>query len=197
MHDPMGHEGFTRLIVAAAFARHRRRQRRWEIRPRPRGYGLYATADIRAGETILAREATSHRLVSLSEVEASWSRGARERFERNAWPLTEEIWVIWDRDPDAWMPIDHSCDPNAWLEGLDLAARRSIRPGEQITIDYATVYNERMPAFECRCETPLCRGTIRGTDHLADFVDRYGEHVSDYVRSKRAERPGVHRHGAA
>lgn len=197
LHDPVGHEGFTRLIVAAAFARHRRRQRRWEIRPRPHGYGMYATADIRVDDTVVSREATPHRLVSLSEVEKSWGEVERERFRSHAWPLTEETWVIWDRDPDAWMPIDHSCDPNAWLDGLDLTARRSIRSGEQVTIDYATVYNERMPSFECRCGSPLCRGTIRGTDHLEDFVDRYGEHLSDYVRSKRASRPGVHRHGAA
>ena len=28
LHDPAGHEGFTRQIVAAAFQRHRRRNRR-------------------------------------------------------------------------------------------------------------------------------------------------------------------------
>jgi len=152
---------------------------------------------IRAGETIVEREATPHRLVTLSEVEACWSDAERERFRTHAWPLTDETWVVWGRNPDDWMPIDHSCDPNAWLQGLNLVARRSIRLGEEITVDYATLFNERMPAFACRCETPMCRGTIRGSDYLADFVDRYGEHVSDYVRAKRAERPGVHRHGAA
>ena len=198
MHDPIGHEGFTRLVVAAAFARHRRRQLSWEVRPRPDGgYGTYAAADIPQGRTIVAHEGTSHRLVTLSHVERAWSPEARRRFATHAWPLTDDTWVIWGRDPDAWTPIDHSCDPNAWLDGLDLVARRSIRLGEEITIDYATLFNERMPAFECACDSPICRGTIRGTDYLADFVDRYGEHVSDYVRAKRAERPGVHRHGAA
>jgi len=197
LHDPIGHEGFTRLVVAAAFARHRRRQRRWEVRPRPDGYGLYAKTDIHPGNTILAREATPHRLVTLSEVERSWGEAERGRFRTHAWPLTEETWVVWGRNPDDWMPIDHSCDPNAWFEGLDLVARRSIRLGEEITVDYATMFNERMPSFECRCESPMCRGTILGSDYLADFVDRYGEHVSDYVRARRAERPNVHRHGAA
>lgn len=198
MHDPIGHAGFTRLVVASAFARHRRRQRPWEVRPRPDGgYGMYATADIPAGKTIVAHEETPHRLVTLAHVEGEWSEEDRGRFGSHAWPLTDETWVIWGRDPDDWTPIDHSCDPSAWLDGLDLTARRSIRLGEEITIDYATLYNERMPAFECACDAPVCRETIRGTDYLDDFVDRYGEHVSDYVRAKRAERPGVHRHGAA
>ena len=198
MHDPLGHPGFTRLVVAAAFARHRRRQRNWEVRPRPHdGYGTYATTDIRAGEKIVEHEAASHRVVSLSHVEREWSTADRRRFDTHAWPLTDETWMVWSRNHDDWLPVDHSCDPNAWLDGLNLVARRSIRLGEEITIDYATRHNERMPAFECRCESPLCRGTIRGTDHLGDFVDRYGDHVSDYVRAKRAERPGVHRHGAA
>lgn len=197
LHDPVGHEGFTRLVVAAAFARHRRRRRHWEIRPGPDGYGVYATSEVRAGETIVEREATPHRLVTLSEVEGGWSGAERERFRTHAWPLTDETWVVWGRNPDDWMPINHSCDPNAWLEGLNVVARRSIRLGEEITVDYATLFNERMPSFDCDCGTPMCRGTIRGSDYLADFVDRYGEHVSDYVCMKRAARPGVHRHGAA
>ena len=60
--------------------------------------------------------------------------------------------------------------------------------GDEITLDYATFYEDRMPAFECECGSPGCRGTIRGSDHLADFVERYGDHVSDYVRRKRAAR---------
>jgi hypothetical protein len=38
---------------------------------------------------------------------------------------------------------------------------------------------------------------IRGTDHLTDVVDRYGEHVSDYVRNRRLDRLEIHQPGAA
>ena len=68
-----------------------------------------------------------------------------------------------------------------------MVARRRIKKGDEITLDYATFHNEQMPTFECSCGTPKCRGTIRGDDYLEDFVKRYGDHVSDYVRSKRAE----------
>ena len=198
MHDPDGHEGFTRLIVEAAFARHAQREVGWEVRPRANGrYGVYAARDIEPGEVIVAHEATPHSIVSREHVEREWTPERRARFGTHAWPLTDDTWVIWERDPDDWTPIEHSCDPNAWLTGLDITARRAIPLGEEISLDYATRYNELMPAFECECSSPLCRGTIRGTDYLTDVVDRYGDHVSDYVRGKRSGRPGVHRPGAA
>ena len=198
MQDPGGHEGFTRLIVEAALARHARRQRGWEVRPRANGrYGVFATRDIDAGELIITNEGMPHHLVSRDHVDREWTDAYAARFATHAWPLTDETWVIWDRNPDEWTPIEHSCDPNAWLTGLDITARRTIRLGEEISIDYATRYNEAMPAFECECGTPSCRGTILGTDYLSEVVDRYGDHVSDYVRRKRSEQPGVRRTGAA
>jgi hypothetical protein len=104
---------------------------------------------------------------------------------RSAWPITDEVWVTWSRDPEEWRPINHSCDPNAWIDGLDVVARTDIRTGDEITLDYATFYNEVMPSFQCDCGAEPCRRTITGLDHLADFVNRYGDHVSDYVRRRR------------
>jgi D-alanine-D-alanine ligase len=101
--------------------------------------------------------------------------------------LTDEVFVSWSPDPEQWKPINHSCDPNAWLQGLNLVARRKIRAGEEITIDYATFYNERMDDFVCHCGARKCRGIIRGTDYRESFVERYGDHVSDYVRTKRLD----------
>jgi D-alanine-D-alanine ligase len=198
MNDPAGHMGFTKQIVDVAFARYARRNRRWEVRPRPDGtYGMFATTDIARDATIVSHESTPHRIVSRSHVEREWSAEERARFHTHAWPLTDETWVIWPRDPADWTPIDHSCDPSGWLTGLDVTARRPIRLGEEITLDYATLHNELMPSFRCECGSPMCRGSIRGTDYLSDLVDRYGDHVSDYVRRKREERPGVQRTGAA
>ena len=152
------------------------------------GYGLFATRDIAEGERVVAFEGAEHRLVTLSHVEAHWSEPDRSWFDRYAWPLTDEVWVTWSADPEEWRPVNHSCDPSSWLQGLDVVARRPLAAGDEITLDYATFYEDRMPAFECECGSSGCRGTIRGDDHLADFVERYGDHISDYVRRKRAAR---------
>jgi D-alanine-D-alanine ligase len=188
IHDPAGHEGFTRQVVEAALQRHRRLTGAWEVRSRPGGdYGLFATRDIQAGERIIAFEEQKHTLVSRSHVERNWREPHLSWFRRYAWPLSDEVWVIWSRDAEDWKPINHSCEPNAWLEGLDVVARRDLGPGEEITMDYATFFNENMQSFDCSCGAPDCRGTIRGSDHLKDFVARYGGHVSDHVRRRRAE----------
>jgi D-alanine-D-alanine ligase len=189
MFDPAGYEGFTRQVVRAAIRRRERARQTWEVlRTNGNGYGLAAARPIRPGERIIAFEETPHVLVTRSHVERSWGEPEASWFSRYAWPLTDEVWVMWQRDPEGWKPINHSCEPNAWLEGLDVVARRAIDPGEEITMDYATFMNERMPSFACACGAPACRGEIRGEDHLADFVARYGDHVSDYVRRKRRER---------
>lgn len=187
--DPAGYGGFTRQVVEAALRRRERRRLGWAVRwMQGNGYGIVATRPIRRGERIIVFEETPHVLVTRSYAERKWDEPHRSWFKSYAWPLTDETWVVWDRDPEGWKPINHSCEPNAWLEGLDVVARRAIRSGEEITMDYVTFMNEAMPSFECFCGSSHCRGTIRGDDYLADFVDRYGDHVSDYVRRKRAER---------
>ena len=111
----------------------------------------------------------------------------QELFFRHAYPLTDEIYVMWEKDSSQWKPLNHACDPIAWFDGLNVVARRDIQPGEQITIDYAMLYGEDMPLFDCHCDSPTCRGIIRGTDYLEPFVKRYGDHTSPYVSGKRVK----------
>jgi D-alanine-D-alanine ligase-like ATP-grasp enzyme len=188
-HDPAGHEGFTRRLVEAALARHRRGRRGWQVLPRPAGdYGTFTTRPVAAGERVMVFEESPHHLVTRSFVEKHWDERHKEWFRRYAWPLTDEVWVTWSEDPEHWRPINHSCDPSAWLEGLDVVARRPLAEGEEVTLDYATFYDERMADFACTCGSDACRGTIRGDDCLGDLVERYGTHLSDHIRRKRAAR---------
>jgi D-alanine-D-alanine ligase len=120
-------------------------------------------------------------------VESNWPPRKREWFTEYAWPLTDEIWVIWADQPEDWKPVNHSCDPNAWVEGLDLVARRDLSKGEEIRVDYATYANNLLAPFDCACGAANCRGRVKEDDHLQPFMDRYGEHLSDYVKRKRRE----------
>ena len=59
--------------------------------------------------------------------------------------------------------INHSCDPNAYMRvvpGLKVAifARRDIRPGEELTIDYRDPDHPEV----CRCGAANCRSNGRG-----------------------------------
>ena len=58
--------------------------------------------------------------------------------------------------------INHSCDPNAFMRivpGRKVAifARRDIRPGEELTIDYRDPDHPEV----CRCGAPNCRSKRR------------------------------------
>ena len=186
MMDPEGHSGFLKRIFTAAIKRKQRLRSKWIVRFTPeQGYALYARQPIAAGEGILSFEGRPQSLVSLDHVLHNWEPEQQELFDRHAYPLTDQTFVMPSQQPAEWTPINHSCDPNAWWSGLDITARRPIAEHEQITLDYATFYNERMPDFYCTCDSPSCRKIIRGFDYLEPFVDRYAGHVSDYVRQKR------------
>jgi D-alanine-D-alanine ligase len=186
MNDPEGQRGFVERIFRAALARRDRLLPNWFVRYYPEsGYGLYAKRAIAAGEVILHYEKRSHTLISLRQVERNWPTEQQQVFARHAYPLTDEIYVLPSINPAEWTPINHSCEPNAWWQGLNIVARRPIPECEQITLDYATFHNERMSEFACICESPTCRKIVRGTDYVQPFVERYEGHLTEFVRQKR------------
>ena len=58
--------------------------------------------------------------------------------------------------------INHSCDPNAFMrtlpgEKVAIFARRDIRPGEELTIDYRDPHHPEV----CKCGAANCRSKRR------------------------------------
>jgi D-alanine-D-alanine ligase len=183
--DPAGHRGFLKHMLACALRRRDRACRAWELQFKPaRGFGMYARRAIDEGDTVERYEERPHTLVSRQHVERHWRGLRRQWFDQYAWPVTADLHILWSETPDDWRPINHACDPNTWLEGLNLVARRDIAEGEELTADYATFCGPAMGGFECQCGAPDCRGIILGTDYLLPQIrESYGGHVSDFVRS--------------
>lgn len=183
--DPAGHEGFVRTVVSAALARHRRRGRPWRVRhAADQGYSLSATRPVEAGDVLFTLEDGMHRLVTRSSLE-SLSDTERTQALRGAWPLSREVCALPPRDPMLWRPITHSCEPSAWVSGLELVARRPLSPGDDITVDYATLFDELLPESACVCGADTCRGTVGGSAWTHDDLSRYGRHISDYILERR------------
>jgi D-alanine-D-alanine ligase-like ATP-grasp enzyme len=186
MQEAWGHREFFEKIIKAALKRHSRLHKKWKLYLDSKShYGMYAVEAIEAGEVIESYEEQQHVLVTKKHVKEKWNEQQQQWFAQYAYPLTDEIFVSWSHDPDHWKPINHSCDPSAWLDGLNLVARTKITPGKEITMDYATFCDEHMEEFECACDTTECRHVIRGTDYKQPFMERYGNHISDYVRTRR------------
>lgn len=76
---------------------------------------------------------------------------------------------------------NHSCEPNCGLkDGLKLVAMRTIKKGEELTIDYDTLeYDWKM---KCMCRSLNCRKEIKGYKYLnKKLKKRYGPLISPYL----------------
>lgn len=163
-HDGAGQSGFLRDIIAEGIARHNRRQKVYTMRySEATGYGIYATADIKEGDVVYEGEGRAQRMVTRSHVLSHWTEEEQKVFRRYAYPVSDEVFVLWEEDPAQWAPQNHSCNPNTTFSGLNLIALRDIKPEEELTVDYATFCNEDMEPFDCQCNRPNCRGKIKGT----------------------------------
>lgn len=162
-HDPGGQAGFLQLIIQEGIARHRRKQKKYTMKGNSlAGYGIYANQTIAAGEVIFEGEGKAQRLITARFVEKNWNREEQVTFSRYAYPLSRELFLLWDDNPAEWAPQNHHCTANTKYDGLNVIALRNIRAGEELTLDYADFLDEHMMPFQCRCGSSDCRGLIQG-----------------------------------
>ena len=161
--DGIGQAGFLQKIIDEGIARHQRRQKIYIMKGNAiAGYGIYASRDIRTKELIFKGEEMAQRIVTRNYVERYWNVKEKETFRKYAYPLSKEVFLLWDNNPANWAPQNHSCDPNTAYEGLNVVALRNISKGEELTLNYASFLDEHMEPFNCRCGTPNCCGLITG-----------------------------------
>lgn len=147
-----------------------------------KSFGLYAAHDLKRGNLVYSDEERSLRLVSYQYAIENWSEQKMRNFHSYAWPMGPDIYAVWDLDSSNSKSFNHSCDPNVWMNGLQFITRRYIACGEELTIDYATVFPSH-PYFHCSCGTSECRTTIQPNEYREQwFRKRYGTYVSPYVQ---------------
>jgi SET domain-containing protein len=146
------------------------------IAPSPiHGSGMFTTAPIRAGETVLVWGGT---LYTRNDLEAGLvPHGTSYSF------VQEDRLLVAPGDGMDYF-INHSCDPTVWMVGeVTVVARRDLAAGEEITGDYMVWESD--PAFiidPCTCGAEVCRGRITGEDwRLPVLQDRYAGHVLPYI----------------
>ena len=162
-HDGFGQAAFLRHIIEEGMARFERKKKKYIMKGNSiAGYGIYATKEITAGELIFKGEELPQRMVTRRHVEEHWNKKEKEIFRRYAYPLSKEVFLLWDYDPTGWAPQNHSCNPNTTYKGLNVIALDNIRCGEELTLDYASFLDENMEPFQCQCGSSKCRGIITG-----------------------------------
>lgn len=162
--DGTGQAGFLQMIIREGIARHRRKQKPYIMKGHSiNGFGIFARRAIKRGECVFAGEERAQRIATREHIERTWTGEALENFRRYAYPLSQEVYLLWDEEPSGWAPQNHSCDPNTGYRGLDVVALRDIEGGEELTLDYASFLDESMEPFHCHCGSIHCRGLVSGT----------------------------------
>jgi hypothetical protein len=125
------------------------------------GRGLFATDDLPAGTVVvrlggeLVDSATLSRLLAAADPDAAYI---------DTIAVDEDAHLVLPPGTTAHF-ANHSCDPTLWHVGpYELAARRDLRAGDELTVDYGTNSAAAGFAMDCRCGSPVCRRRITSED---------------------------------
>jgi hypothetical protein len=140
------------------------------------GNGVIAAMPIAAGEKLME---FGGEIISPDDFETDVYR------MRSIWQVGEGVYLALredDPEPSLDENLNHSCDPNSWLDDeVTLVARRAIEAGEEITLDQGT-WNHDEDEYvwdqdHCSCGAAHCRKTLTHNDwQRADLNERYKGH---------------------
>ena len=154
---------FLNKIIEEGIDRHQAHQKNFIVKGNSiSGYGIYATKNIEKDEVIFNGEGLTQRLVTKSFVEKNWNPKEKENFRRYAYPISDEVFLLWDDNPKNWAPQNHSCNANTTYDGLNVIAIRDIKTGEELTLNYNDFLDTSMEPFICKCGSKNCIGLITG-----------------------------------
>jgi SET domain-containing protein len=160
----------TRKAAASTRTRAARPRRAYVVRHSPiHGRGVFATQTIRKGADIVEYRG---RRISMEEADDLPDSDRDNPFHTFLFELNDGRVIDAGVRGNAARWINHSCQPNCEPYEDDegrvfIAARRTIREGEELAYDYKLNVPGRRSArmlanYACRCGAPRCRGTMLG-----------------------------------
>ncbi len=162
-YDGYGQSAFLQHIIKEGIYRHSLKQKKYTLKGNAiAGYGIYATQNIAVGEVIFKGEEMAQRIVSKRFVDNNWGVNEKLIFAKYAYPVSKEVYLLWDNNPAEWAPQNHSCNANTGYKGLNVLALLPIKKGYELTLNYASFLDETMEPFNCQCGSPNCSGLITG-----------------------------------
>ncbi|MEJ7625603.1 MAG: SET domain-containing protein-lysine N-methyltransferase [Ferruginibacter sp.] len=158
-----GQAAFLQMIIEEGINRYKRSLKNYKMKGNAiAGFGIYASKDLAVNEIIFKGEEKAQRIATRNYIENTWDSNKKETFRKYAYPISNEVFLLWDNNPSEWAPQNHSCNPNTAYQGLDVVALRSIKKEDELTLDYSSFLDHNMEIFTCRCNESNCRGVISG-----------------------------------
>lgn len=150
-----------------------------------KGRGIFALKDYKKGESIL--EITGE--IIDTEDPSNYPEEIREHWAPMG-KFGDKFRFIKPEVP--WMYMNHSCDFNAGvIDDRNLIASKNIKKGEEINIDYSTLFIESLTngkkqlMMECRCGSKNCRKVISTFDTLKkDDQEKLKRFLNPFMREK-------------
>jgi uncharacterized protein len=145
------------------------------------GRGLFAVADVAAGEVVAVKGGhivTTEQLYRLSE-----------HLQNSDIQIAEGLHLVALTDDEyerVMLFINHSCEPNVGFAGnVVLVAMRDVAAGEELTTDYA-LFDVPATPMECACGTVSCRRLVTGDDWRdPELRARYAGYFSRYLEDRQ------------
>ncbi len=146
------------------------------------GSGLFAKESISKGEVIAVKGGHLANKAVLDKVEQKIVRGVSLK-------ITDDLYIapLTQQEREATMVyFNHSCDANVGFGGnIVTIAIRDIKPGEELTVEYAMFESNPDHSMACNCQRSICRGTLSGTDWKSlDLQKRYKGYFSWFIQQK-------------
>lgn len=143
------------------------------------GVGLFTVEDVEAGQLLAIKGGRLITAKTLEEnleiIDGSHHQVAPNLFLTGLTPEEVDSTLI---------GYNHSCDPNAFIDGqIALRAMRAIREGEEVAVDYATIFSSDTQAFECQCGSSQCRHHIQPSvdSQNPQLRERYAGYFADFL----------------
>lgn len=161
-----------------------------EIKSSPlHGKGMFAVAPIKKGEIVVVW-GLPERYDNKEDAEKAAAKGRAKGKAIIVGQLDENLFTVEERGDDLTHFMNHSCDPNVWMnDEVTLVARRDIKPKEELTLDYALIEADEnyIVSWECVCGSKLCRKRVTGQDwRISDLQERYKDHFTPLINKRIA-----------
>ncbi len=147
-----------------------------------RGKGMFATKDI-PQDTVVVLWGGNY--VNKDQAEQAKQQG------KLVMQFDEDLYSIEDRGTSNAYFINHSCNPNVWMQNaFTLETMRDIKKGEELTADYAMweTNEQKVSSWQCSCGAENCRGKVTGQDwQIPELQEKHKGHFLPLI-NKRIEK---------
>lgn len=146
------------------------------------GLGIRTSESIKRGELI--------RYIK-GKIQVKENRSREDAMANPDWVgISKNCWI----DPvKPYKFLNHSCDPNIGIKGrVSMVALRSIKSGEELTIDYSTIEGDPRWEMKCSCGAQNCRKVVRSIQYLPERqYKKYLPYISSYFKQLYHRKPAA------